>query len=272
MLYHAANYAISGSDYDLALDYYLKLKEINYSGRGTSYLAMSKISNKEDQFNSVKERDVAVKIGTHTDPRNEVEESKRGEIYKNISLIYIKKDDIASAKKAIVDARKANPDDTSLIVSEADLYLKTKDFSTYKKLMEEVVAKDPHDATLFFNLGVISSQSNDANAKAEAEKYYLKAIQIDPKYRDAYINLAVLKLDGDKELVEQMNKLGTTPADNKKYEVLKAKHLAIYRSALPYLEKAEELFAGDQEIKSTLLNFYNALDMTEKYKALKAKK
>ncbi len=271
MLYYAANYAVNAKDFDLALDYYTKLKNVNYSGKGINYLAKSKVSEKDETFGDKVTRDQAVKLGTHTSPRDEKEPSKRGEIYKNISLIYIQKNDVASAKKAIVEARKANPDDTSLIMSEADLYLQTNDYNTYKNLISEVLAKDPNNADLYYNLGVISAQSKDKQAKLDAEGYYLKAIEIDPKYKNAYMNLAVLKLDGEKEIVEAMNKLGTSPADNKKYEVLKAKREGIYKSAIPHLEKAYELFGSDKDIKSTLLNMYNALDMTEKYKALKAK-
>ena len=54
--------------------------------------------------------------------------------------------------------------------------------------------------------------------------------------------------------------------------MLKNQRLGLYKSALPFLEKAQELFVGDPDIKSTLLNVYNALDMSEKAKALKAKK
>lgn len=271
MLYYAASTAINAKDYDLALDYYNKLKQLNYSGKATNYVAKNKINDAEETFPTLAERDRAVKLGTHANPRTENVPSKRGEIYKNISLIYIQKDDVASAKKSIIDARKVNPEDISLIMSEADLYLKTNDYTTYKNLISEVLAKDPNNADLFYNLGVISAQSKDKNAKIDAEGYYLKAIQIDPKYRNAYMNLAVLKLDGEKEIVDAMNKLGTSPADNKKYEVLKAKREAIYKSSIPHLEKAYELFGSDKDIKSTLLNMYNALDMTEKYNALKAK-
>lgn len=271
MLYYAAGSAINAQDYDLALNYYNKLKQLNYSGKKVDYLAKNKLNDNEEIFSSLSDRDRAVKLGTHTDPRTENVASKRGEIYKNISLIYIQKNDVASAKKAIVDARKTNPDDISLIMSEADLYLKTNDYDTYKNLISEVLAKDPNNADLYYNLGVISAQSKDKQAKIDAEGYYLKAIQIDPKYKNAYMNLAVLKLDGEKEIVDAMNKLGTSQADNKKYEVLKAKREAIYKTTIPYLEKAYELFGTDKDIKSTLLNMYNALDMTEKYKALKAK-
>lgn len=269
MLYYAAGTASNAQDFDLALEYYNKLKEINFSGKATNYIAKSKLNDQEQVFPSMAERDRAVKMGTHSDPKVEKVESKRGEIYTNIAKIYIMKNDIPAAKKSISDARLLNPDDTSLLLAEADLYLKTEDYVTYKKLISEALVKRPNDAELFFNLGVISSRVKDG--QAEAEKNYLKAIEIDPNYKNAYINLAILKLSGEKELVDSMNKLGTSAADNKKYDVLRAKREGMYKSALPYLEKAEQLFAGDKDIRSTLLNVYNALDMTDKYKALKAK-
>jgi tetratricopeptide (TPR) repeat protein len=267
MLYYAAATALNAQDNDKALEYYTLLKNINYSGKATNILATSKISDKEDGFNTIAERDKAVKIGTHTKPRLEQIPSKRAEVAKNIALIYIGKNNIPEAKKAISDARKVNPDDVSLISSEADLYLKTEDYATYKKLITEVIAKNPNDADLYYNLGVISTKAK--NGQAEAEKYYMKAIEIDPKYKNAYMNLTILKLEGEKAIVEAMNKLGTSAADTKKYDVLKAQRQDLYRSVIPYLEKAYELFAGDADIKTTLLNVYNALDMTEKFKALK---
>jgi thioredoxin-like negative regulator of GroEL len=45
------------------------------------------------------------------------------------------------AKKAVSDARLANQEDTSLILTEANLYLETKDFDTYKKLVAQVLEK-----------------------------------------------------------------------------------------------------------------------------------
>ena len=272
LLYYAAGSATNANEYDMALDYYTQLKKLNYSGEATNYMAKSKINDEYQNFPNIKDRDKAVSIGTHSDPKTEVVTSKRPEINKNIALILVEKGRIEEAKKAIIEAKELDPNNTALILTEADLYLKTEDFATYKKLISEVLAKDPNNADLFFNLGVITSKSKDKGTKGEAESYYLKAIQIDPKYRNAYINLAVLKLDGEKEIVQQMKKLGNTPADDKKYAVLKAKQQDMYQSVIPYLEKAHELFSDDADIKSTLLGVYNALDMTEKYKALKAKK
>ena len=266
-LYYAASTYVNGKDYLTALKLYEELKTLNYSGKGTSYLAINKISGQEDMFNAAKERDVAVKLGTHEKPKNEDIPSKRGEIYKNIALILVDQGKVEEAKKAIADARKANPEDTSLALAEANLYLETKDFETYKKIIAEILEKSPNDANLVFNLGVLS-----ANAKnpAEAEKYYKRVMEIDPNYINAYINMAALKLEDEKVIIDEMNKLGNSDKDMKRYAVLKTKREDLFKSTIPYLQKAYELDPNNIDVAKTLLNVYSALEMPE-YKALKAK-
>jgi tetratricopeptide (TPR) repeat protein len=267
-LYYAASTYVNAKDYAMALKLYEELKVLKYSGKGTSYLATNKLTNQEDFFNSVKERDLAVKIGTHEKPKTEVVPSKRGEIYKNITLILVQDGKTEEAKKAVADARKANPEDSSLILTEANLYLETKDFETYKKLVAEALEKNPNDADLVFNLGVLS-----ANAKnpVDAEKYYKRVMEIDPKYINAYINLAALKLDDEKIIIDEMNKLGTSAKDMKRYEVLKTQRQDLFKSTIPYLQKAVELDPTNLDVSKTLLNVYSALEMTTEAKELKAK-
>ncbi|MFE3868285.1 tetratricopeptide repeat protein [Flavobacterium sp. LS2P90] len=267
-LYYAASTYVNAKNYDEALKFYEELKTLNYSGKGTSYLAMNKLSGEEDLFTTAAERDRMVKLGTHEKPRTEATPSKRGEIYKNMALILVEKGKTEEAKKAIAAARVANPEDTSLILTEANLYLETKDYDTYKKLISEVLQKNPNDADLIFNLGVISY---NAKNNAEAEKYYLQAIKIKPDYVNAYLNLATMKLDADKNLFDEMSKLSNSEKDNKRYLVLKKQREAVFMDALPYLEKASELDPKNTEVKNTLLSVYGALEMTEKKKALKAK-
>jgi tetratricopeptide (TPR) repeat protein len=267
-LYYAASTYVSAKDYDKAMELYNELKRLNYSGKATEYLATSKVNSQEVGFASAAERDKAVKIGTHEKPRTEEIPSKRGEIYKNMALILVDKGQIAEAKKAVADARKANPDDSSLMLTEANLYLQTKDFDRYKQIITEVLTKNPNDAGLVYNLGVISANAND---NAEAEKYYKRAVEIKPDYINAYINLAVLKLQNEKVLIEEMNKLGTSDKDMKRYDILKKKREELFRSTLPYLKKAYELDPENVDVAKTLSGVYGALEMTAEKNALKAK-
>ena len=267
-LYYAASTYVNAKEFDKALDLYDNLKTLNYSGKGTSYFAVNKLTTQEDFFTSLQERDRMVKLGTHEKPRTEVIPSKRGEIYKNIALILVQNGKIEEAKKAISVARITNPDDASLTLTEANLYLDTKDFDMYKKLIAEVLAKNPNDADLTFNLGVISGNAKNF---VDAEKYYKRAIEIKPDYINAYLNLAIMKLDSDKVIFEEMNKLTNSEKDNKRYLVLKKQREDVFMGALPYLEKANELDPKNKEVAATLSSVYSALEMTDKKKALKAR-
>ncbi|WP_339657556.1 tetratricopeptide repeat protein [Flavobacterium frigidarium] len=267
-LYYAASTYINAKDYDNALKLYGELKDMNYSGKATNYLAVNKITNESDLFATVQERDRMIKLGTHIDPTTEEIPSKRGEIYKNIALILVQNGKTAEAKEAIAAARKSNPEDTSLILTEANLYLETKDFETYKKLITEALAANPNDADLLFNLGVVSSNAKNI---ADAEKYYTKALEINPKYLNAYINMAALKLEKEGGIIAEMNKLTNSDKDMKRYDVLKKQREDLFRAAIPYLQKSLELEPKNADVAKTLLGVYSALEMTAEKKALEAK-
>jgi tetratricopeptide (TPR) repeat protein len=139
---------------------------------------------------------------------------------------------------------------------------------TYKKLIAEALEKNPNDVDLIFNLGVVNATAKN---NAEAEKFYNKVIELDPKYINAYINMAAMKLDNEKIIIDEMNKLGTSADDMKRYNALKKKREELFKSTIPYLEKAVALDPANVDVSKTLLNVYSALEMTAEYKALKAK-
>ncbi len=268
-LYMASNYAVSSENYDEALNYYNELKQINYSGEETQYYATNKTTKTEDYFGTNPlQRDLMVKAGQYEKPRQELIPSKRGEIYRNIALILLQKGKNEEAKTALVDARKANPTDTSLLISHLDLLKKLKDNDGYTKLVAEALQSYSNNAELIFNIGLIESNANNI---VDAEKYYKRAIEIDPKYVNAYINLTELTLRDDEKYVVEMNKLGTSEKDTKRYNYLKIEREKNFKKALPPLQKIVELDPTNVDVKKLLLSVYNALDMTDEYKALKAK-
>jgi len=265
-LYNGAAMAVNAVDYDAALKDYLELDKIGFTGAGTRYFAKNKLGQ-EEAFNDKASRDLYVKQGLYTSPREEKLPSLKGDIVKNIALIYVSKGEVEKAKQAMTNARKEFPNDTSLIVEEANLYYKTGDMDTYKKLISEAIAKNPNDSGLLFNLGVVTS----ATDKVEAAKYYTKAIAVKPDFFDAYINLGLLQIDGEKKIVDEMNSLGSSTKDNQRYAVLKKQKDVMYARALPYLEKAHQLKPDDQYVISVLAGMYQALDKMPEYKAMKAK-
>ena len=267
-LYNAATAAVNGKDYDTALKVYKELSDIGYTGISKQYLATEIATGEEQAFPSDVMMDLSVKSKTHSNPRVVNSESKVGEIAKNITLIYISQGENDKAITAIEEAKKSNPNDVNLILAEADLYRQMDDTEKYKNLISKALELDPTNVALVFNLGVTAADNNDFES---AKKYYDKAIEMDPKYSNAYMNMAVLVLDQEKAIIDEMNTLGTSAADNKKYDELKIKRQGLYKEAVPYLSKVLELNPTDINAATTLMNIYSALDDTANFKAMKAK-
>ena len=266
-LYYAASTAVSGQDYDKALDYYAKLRDMEFNGSVMEYTAVDKETNVTETFGDKTMRDISVKAGTHIKPQEKKGESKHAEIVKNIALIYIAKGENEKAAQAMKEARKENPDDLSLLINEANIMLKLNDRQAFKTLMEEATTKDPSNPELQYNLGVIAAEGGDNES---ALKYYNKAIELNPDYADAYNNVAVIILNKDQQIIEKMNALGNSAADNKKYDEYKLQRIEVYKEAIPYLNKAFKIKPNIYTAK-TLMNIYSAIDDTAKFKEMKAK-
>ncbi|MHB0754131.1 tetratricopeptide repeat protein [Polaribacter sp. M15] len=261
-LYNAAVSASLNKDYDTSLKYYNELKEIGYTGKTAQYLATNKASGQVEAFPSKELRDVSVRSKSHTNPVEKYTESKQADIIKNIGYILINQGKTNEAIVAIKEARKSNPKDLNLLLNEAQLYIKLEQMDKFGALMQEAIELDPNNPTLFFNLGVVNQNEGKTE---EAISYYKKAIEIKPDYGDAYMNLAVAILSKEQAIVEEMNK---NLSNFKKYDELEKKQKALYKKALPYLEKADELNRSEDTVKS-LLNIYDVLLMTEKADALR---
>jgi len=267
LLDYAASTAVSGQDYDTALDYYAKLRDMDFNGSSMEYTAVDKETNVTESFGDKTMRDLSVKAGTHIKPQDKMGESKHSEIVKNIALIYIAKGENEKAAQAMKEARKENPDDLSLLINEANIMLKLNDRVAFKSLMEEATAKDPTNPELQYNLGVIAAEGGDTE---HALTHYEKAIELNPDYADAYNNVAVIILNKDQQIIEKMNALGNSAADNKKYDEYKLQRIEVYKEAIPYLDKAFKIKPNIYTAK-TLMNIYSAIDDPAKFKEMKAK-
>ncbi|MFP2994406.1 tetratricopeptide repeat protein [Spongiivirga sp. MCCC 1A20706] len=266
-LYFAANSAVNGKDYDTALKYYLELKELGYTGVKTQYFATEVASGTEQELDETTWK-FYKKSKDYKDFRTAQSDSRLPEIVKNIALIYSDQGNIDKAIEAVKEARAANPDDMDLLLTEANFYIKVDQKDKFKALMEEAIQKDPNNPTLYFNLGVITADQGDS---AKAKELYEKTVELDPNYSAAYLNMAALLLGGEGKIVDEMNSLGTSRADNAKYETLRKKRETLYRDAVPYLEKVLELKPKDIDATKTLMNIYGTLDNIEKFREMKSK-
>jgi len=264
-LEYAANAAYLDKDYDLALEYFTSLKDLQYTGITTEYSAVNVETGERENMSSKSNMDIMVKTGTYKEPLVVTTESKQPTIIKNIAFVYVEKGDTDKAITAVKDARLVAPDDVNLVLTEANLQIKLGNKEEFAVLMNEAIALDPNNASLYFNLGVINAEQGDVE---KAKEYYNKCIELDPEYADAYINLGSAMLEDDKGLVEEMNK---SLSDFKKYDEIKARQVDLYKEVMPLYEKAYDLRPDDIDTVRTLMSLYENTGMDEKYKTMREK-
>jgi len=263
-LEYAANAAYLDENYDTALDYFKRLKEMGYTGITTEYSATNIETGEVENFASKSQMDILVKSNQYKDPKVEISESKRATVVKNIAYILVEKGEVENAITAVQEARKIAPGDINILLTEANLLLKLGKKDEFAALMKEAIKQDPNNPNLHFNVGVINQEQGNVE---EAKSYYNKAIELDPNYADAYINLGALTLEKDKEFVEEMNK---NLSNFSKYDAIKAKQKELYKEVLPFYEKAYTIKKKDIEIVRTLMSLYENLEMDDKFKEMKA--
>ena len=266
-LFYAASTAVNAKLYDRSLVMYEELRSLGYTGIETNYLATNVETQVEEQFGSEMLRDLSLKAKTHINPKVETTKSKFPEIIKNIALIYVQNGENEKALQAMAVARAEAPEDLNLLLTEANVYYSMGNNEKFKELLEIAIQKDPKNPELQYNLGVISTDTNDFEG---AKKYYLRAIELKSDYINAYINLAALILGQEESILDEMNQLGSSAADDRKYDELKEKRNQLYLDAIPYLESAYGIDPNNYQASKTLANIYSAVGDTDKYKEFKA--
>ena len=268
-LYYAASSAVNAKEYDISLEYYLFLKNMGYTGITSEFFVTPVESEIEEKVTET-EYNLFKSSKDYTNPRIGKTESRLPEIVKNIALIYVQKGEVDLAISAIKEAREVNPEDVNLLLSEADLYIKLGDKLKFKELMQEAITKDPNNAILYYNLGVINV---DQGKFEDAMTYYKKALELDNSYAPTYLNIVGLILEGESGLVEKMNAIVTSNkrSDQVKYDSLELERENLYNDCLPYLEKLIEIDPKNIEALKTAKNIYYTVGENEKFKLMNAK-
>ena len=279
-LYFAASGAVNAENFDLALEYYLQLKEKNYTGIKDEYFITNVESGVEEKVTET-EYKIYQSSKEYMNPRIGQTESRYPEIVKNIALIYVKKGEDELAIEAINEARSIQPDDLYLILNEADLYIRLSNNASddnlrsqyrlkFKEIMTLAVEKDPENGILYYNLGIISSEQGESD---DAKSYFEKAIEFKPDYTDSYVAIVNILLQEQTVIIGEMDKIAMSNkrSDIAKYDHLKEDLNEVWRKCIPYCEKALEYDPNDLEVLKLLSQFYYKLDNLDGYKEISAK-
>ena len=277
-LYFAAGSAVNGKDYEKSLKYYLELKNKGYTGIVDEFFVTNNETGQEEKVSQT-EYDLLKSSKEYSNPRIGQTESRFPEIVKNIALIYVQQGQNELAEEAIKEARAIQPEDVSLLLNEAALYIRISNNSDndderlfyrnkFKSLMEMAIEMDPTNGILYYNLGVIYAEQGELELSKEK---YQKAIELIPDYVDAYLNLVSIILEDEVAIVEEMNSLGNSKKDNLRYDELKNDRENLYRECVPLLEELLKVSPENIDALNTLKNIYGVLGENEAFMQVKAK-
>ncbi|WP_299117122.1 lipopolysaccharide assembly protein LapB [uncultured Winogradskyella sp.] len=266
-LYASATSYLNAEKYDKSLPLYEKLLDLKYQGGGTDYTAIKKETGEVETFGSKDFRDAAVKSKQYISPKDVKLPSRQGDILRYMSLIYSFQGNSEKALDLIAKAKVYNPKDMQLIIAEAKAYLASDDKEKMKKLLDEAQDLVGDDPVNLYNFGFFAMEIGENKT---AIKYFEEAISKNPKFADAYLNIANVITIEEEAIVKEMNSLGTSDADNRRYDELRAKKTEVFNRAIPYLEKAFEL-KPNLDNANFLLSLYKASFQTQKAKDLQVK-
>jgi hypothetical protein len=223
---------------------------------------------------------------------------KKAGTFAHIADIYKAKNKEAEFLATIEEGKKAFPDDQNLNYEELNYYIRNGKQDDLAKKLEDAVAKNPKNAELQYNLATCYNNiafPKDANGKDmpkptnysdvvnKAEGAYIKAIELDSKNPLYNYNIAALYYNQAIEINDQMNALGNTTTEIKKYDEMKVQRDAKFEKSVPYLEitynqlypKLGKLGAEDKNtLKASMMalsNIYLRQSKMDKANEVKAK-
>ena len=174
--------------------------------------------------------------------------------------------DTVRALEIIKQGRERYPEELTLLLEEAQLYLEQGKKEELLASLLLAIEADPENSNLYFLVG---KTYDDKKEYVVAEEYYKKAAEYKPDFFEAYYNIGAIYVNQAAEVQGEANDLPLN--ETEKYDELTAiasKHL---EAAVPYLEKALEVRPDDVPTITALKEAYARLKMDDKLEQMNNK-
>jgi tetratricopeptide (TPR) repeat protein len=250
MLNNAAVLYYSARDFLNAKQAYDQLYAKNYTGEVTYYYAINTENGEKISFPSAKTRDFSLLSKQFSTPTEEKTDSSVGDIILNLVWMYKQDDDLPKAKKLFEEAQGKYPDDISLKLKSADIYLLLEMMDAYEKA-SNALSNGVTDPSIFDNLAASAQKNEEWD---QVIKYYLSSLELKEENFKACVNIS-------NAYIQKGNMDITTATEQSDF----------YKTALTFLEKANVMMPSHKSVIGTLEQLYGVLNMKDKLAALKAK-
>lgn len=217
--------------------------------------------------------------------------SQNDKVYLDLSSLYLSEKDTTTALNIAAEAVQKFPMNADLRKREIEISIQTGKVQQVLDKVLAAISNDPKNKTLYLYGGLIYSQAADVNntkisktkdavaiaalQKEKADNYakaadmYKKAIEVDPNYFDAILNIGYVTLN---PAIDTYNAAQQLPAaKQKEYDAALAKAKAQFDAAKPYLEKATEIQPNSVDAWTNLRTYYIGVQNAAKANEIKTK-
>lgn len=192
--------------------------------------------------------------------------SNHQQILLDVSKIYMMEGDTAQAIAFADKGRKLYPEDGDMAIQYIELNLMAGNEEEVIDAINEQAQREPDNKNLQYYLGIAYNAVRDME---NAEAAYRRALEIDPDYLDAYINLGGLILNRG---IDQWNRIhNDRDMERATYEAEIKKVHGVFDEALPFLERAVELNGENRIALSNLQKYYQIKEDNEKVAEIQAR-
>ena len=202
--------------------------------------------------------------------------SKNDLIYFELSNAYLNLKDTVGAIKSVNDGIAKYPANADLRKRQIEIYLRTGKKQEVLNQLDATIKNDPKNKQLYYYAGIAYSQlaeeikdqlpkTKDVAAKAKlqeqktadfskAAEMYKKALELDPNFFEANLNMGYVLLSPAIDTYNDANKL---PANKQKeFDTAVAKSNDLFDMAKPYLLKAVDIDPKSPDALENLKTYY----------------
>lgn len=186
-------------------------------------------------------------------------------VYAGYAQSLIASGDEDKGLEVLTAGRERYSDNSDILFAEINYYITKQDFATLEQKLQEAIAKEPDNIGLYTALGnTYMNLSTDTTATEEQQEqymeksiaYYNDALEREPDNVDATYSIGSLYFNKAVALTNEMNQLGTSKADQQRYDELNTEINELFEQALPYFVKAESMDPDDRNTLIALKEIY----------------
>jgi len=256
LFYYAATLFDEKKDYVGAIkafDTYLSIPDLPYM---KDVVKLDSTYLQVKYFNALAARnaemwDKAIKI--HEDIKDEGYET--GNVFKMLYEEYVQVKDTANFLKTLEDGFKKMPEDPWFIQNLINFYLTNNRIAESKVYIDKAIEVSPNEAVYYYiNAKIYELEKDYVNAREN----YDKTLELDSNYADAYAGIGVLIIEEGQQILDD-----AAYKSDKEFNLAKEKAFDIFRSAIDYFKKADQINPEELIYKRNLKTLYYRLNMSK---------